>query len=117
MKEYAPHTLHDSGKKAFKPQLKEEAMHGKFPIDSNGDGNEGSRNQPKIERFQPIGLRKGRIEEGADRLEQGLAARRGGETRRGKSSKQGKRAWLNPRGLCCQRMAGSEGAQLSEDAG
>lgn len=51
-------------------------MHGKFPIDSNGDGNEGSRNQTKIERFQPIELGKGRTEEGADRLDQGLAADR-----------------------------------------
>ncbi|KAG5542811.1 hypothetical protein RHGRI_015797 [Rhododendron griersonianum] len=103
MKEYAPHTLHDSDKKAVKPQLKEEAMHGKFPIDSDGDGNEGSRNQPKNERFQPIGLGKGRAEEGANRLDQGLAARRGGETRRGKSGKQGKRAWPDPRGLSCRR--------------
>ncbi|KAG5534385.1 hypothetical protein RHGRI_022494 [Rhododendron griersonianum] len=84
-------------------------MHGKFPIDSDGDGNEGSQNQPKIERFQPIELGNGRIEEGADRLDQGLAARRGGEIRRGKSGKQGKRAWPDPRGLSCRRTPDNGG--------
>ncbi|KAG5546523.1 hypothetical protein RHGRI_018640 [Rhododendron griersonianum] len=74
--------------------LKEEAMHGKFPIDSNGDGNEGSRNQQKIERFsrsdwergierrEPIGWIKALLPDGE--------GRHGGGSRASKESVHGR---------------------------